>query len=565
MKRIAFAIFLLTSPFSDLVASELSYNFYQSELDKLKDLIKKLADNSPELRDKSEQQIVSLFLQESNKKSIVNELFKELNKTLQNTDDEEVKSRIKSIVKRLTTGKWHIMKEYPLEAKPSSLSAVYNNKLFIWGGGDKESFTAAIYDISKDSWTTTESPIEWRARTNKSDDCTNGLTFPLLGDKLLIWGGYNRANKNFEYKRFSDGAIYDFSKNAWKKMSKSPLSPRYDYYFMLTDKKLIIWGGNGEKRTEMEGAIYDVENDAWTMIKKCPLEWRFGYVIEMFCNKILIWGGSDGFKKYYNDGAIYDITKDSWTKMKESLLLERHSPSSVKLKEKLLIWGGYGVKKELNDAAIYDIKTNGWTKLEHPPIKWQPDYQRVITAVGDLAFIWGGNLDREFFNDGVAYDTSKNKWIRVSQAPIESKIDGKGDTREGFVLMVYGEKLLVWGGREGDPHYDRSYNDGAIYDTSKSEWIKMKDVPIKARSYHSTILLEHQVLIWGGRNQRICFNDGAIYNIKTNNWTLITSDLKPRSSPTAIQYGNKIIFWGGWGEGSTLNDGAIYEFPLIYE
>src|SRR5207249_4310155 len=67
------------------------------------------------------------------------------------------------------------------------------------------------------------------------------------------------------------------------------------------------------------------------------------------------------------------------------------------------------------------------------------------------------------------------------------------------------------------------------------------------------------MIVWGGFNGSVNFNDGAIYNPMANSWTTVTAAGAPsaRDYHTAVWTGSSMIVWGGYGS-SALNNGGIY-------
>ncbi len=77
-----------------------------------------------------------------------------------------------------------------------------------------------------------------------------------------------------------------------------------------------------------------------------------------------------------------------------------------------------------------------------------------------------------------------------------------------------------------------------------------------------------QLFIWGGVNESgTALNSGALYDPRTDEWTLIASDANtpsPRSLATAVWTGSVIVVWGGLDPASMepLADGAVYD-PVL--
>jgi hypothetical protein len=112
--------------------------------------------------------------------------------------------------------------------------------------------------------------------------------------------------------------------------------------------------------------------------------------------------------------------------------------------------------------------------------------------------------------------------------------------------------MLVWGGVGFT-----WYNDGGIYDPKTDSWTPMtlEGAP-EGRSYHVAFWTGTEMLVWGGENLYRRFRDGFLYNPKTDTWRPISMDGAPgeRESYAAVwtgggplpRHGAK-IFPGGQG------------------
>lgn len=72
------------------------------------------------------------------------------------------------------------------------------------------------------------------------------------------------------------------------------------------------------------------------------------------------------------------------------------------------------------------------------------------------------------------------------------------------------------------------------------------------------------MIVWGGTlSGSTTTNTGAIYDLKTNSWSSISTTNAPdaRTGHAAVWTGTKMIIWGGWdSQGvSDLNSGGLYD------
>lgn len=472
---------------------------------------------------------------------------------------------------------WVTMKECSLETRYSPTLVLSGDRLIVWGGvgKDKKVFKdGAIYDISKNSWTVMkESPIEGRSSN----------TAVVFYSKLVIWGGH------FTSKFMDDGAIYDLKTNTWSTMPLCPLSGRAHTPILINDK-IFIWGGtNGPDLGLADGAIYDIKRGTWITMKEFPLAARKSNVLAVLGNKLIVWGGTDS-GKYFNDGAIYEpsefleydndkiLQTHSVEKLKKLLKqLDDDSPTvrdeaqlaiiklfkSVSKEEAKTLASELKAFKKNNklveskarlDQIISELTEGSWKSMKECPVEF-----RYTTGhqFGDKFIFWGGRYAK-FFDDGALYDISKDEWKEISHSPLEA--------RAPDITLPYENKLIIWGGfsREKGSDHMKPLNDGAVYDTTKDSWTKMKASPISTRYETNCVLFKDNLVIWAGYNPTgdnlKCPNDGAIYSITQDSWKKMKKcPLEGRSCLRPIIFDNKLIIWGGAADGKYYNDGAIYD------
>jgi N-acetylneuraminic acid mutarotase len=170
--------------------------------------------------------------------------------------------------------------------------------------------------------------------------------------------------------------------------------------------------------------------------------------------------------------------------------------------------------------------------------------------------------------DGLSYEPATQTWRRIPQAPLAPRADQKA--------VWTGSKMLVWAG--ANPRlFEIAYGDGAAYDPATRLWTALPESPLSPRVYNSAVWTRRQMIVWGGgvigeqAEQPITqvvppgtvFDDGAVYDPATNQWTLLPkAPIKARAGHLAAWTGREMILWGGGGIGETniaYNDGAAYD------
>lgn len=221
----------------------------------------------------------------------------------------------------------------------------------------------------------------------------------------------------------------------------------------------------------------------------------------------------------------------------------------------VLIWGGMiepGTEGALTSGAIYYPASQRWFGLMRA--QQGERYHHSAVWTGKEAIMFGG-VDaggREALNNLVIIRPGED------QAELLLGTDSV-KPRAGHTAVWTGESMLVWGGED----QGQVLGDGASFDAKGRQWtvLASQGAPA-ARAYHTAVWTGTAMLVWGGNNGQEWFNSGALYDPKTGTWKAISmaGAPAPRISHTAIWTGDKLLVWGGRGQGEVLlNDGAIYD------
>ncbi len=109
----------------------------------------------------------------------------------------------------------------------------------------------------------------------------------------------------------------------------------------------------------------------------------------------------------------------------------------------------------------------------------------------------------------------------------------------------------MWGGRNG-----RSYfGDGALYDPATDAWTALPTAGApSARSGHAAVWTGSEMLVFGGGDSAGEVATGAAYDVSANKWrTLNTSgDPVARSDSKAVWTGSELVMFGGKTSGQPV-------------
>lgn len=402
---------------------------------------------------------------------------------------------------RKTIGTWKKMSQAaPIQPRGIIGDALLDDAFVVWGGEIKDSPASdgAVYDIARDTWKKmAPSPLEGREH----------FTMLSYGHSVLIWGGENTPA----------GAIYDVKKDAWRKIADAPFTLGMEPYTSgIIGNRLLVWGIGRTRELDPVGGIYDMTRDTWKkMAPPASIKAIDDWPPFVYGNKFIVWGCPSA-KDPKSVGAIYDMGKDEWTDITAAPIERRNWPGAVLVGPKLIIWGGCDGPVEAHtgtsrsDGAVYDIDQAAWKKTSPAPIeaRWAP---RAFVW-GRKVVIWGGmgrssSEDKFFFYDGAIYDLDTDTWQRIPEAPVTSASARKVYSYGIFGYnptppTLWGDRLVVW-----------SFYCHAVYDLRNGTWTEMAPGPISGRDYHVSLLSGNKLIIWGGRDAKGVYSDGAVLDL----------------------------------------------------
>jgi N-acetylneuraminic acid mutarotase len=122
-------------------------------------------------------------------------------------------------------------------------------------------------------------------------------------------------------------------------------------------------------------------------------------------------------------------------------------------------------------------------------------YGHAVTMVGSRFFVFGGQVDGEFLNDLWAFDLNslrtKATWEHYDTS------SEKPAPRTGHVMVTYGDKIILFGGTDGNYHY----NDTWMFDTATRRWTELECIGYipSPREGHAAAMVDDVIYVFGGR------------------------------------------------------------------
>ena len=120
-----------------------------------------------------------------------------------------------------------------------------------------------------------------------------------------------------------------------------------------------------------------------------------------------------------------------------------------------------------------------------------------------------------------------------------------------------GAKIFCW----NDRYYDVTIPTGALYNVNTNDWDIMSSTNAPSpRGGRSAIWTGSEMIVWGGDGASGYLNNGGRYNPIDDNWTTISTANAPsgREYSNVVWTGSEMIIWGGRGNGGDLYDGGRY-------
>lgn len=218
--------------------------------------------------------------------------------------------------------------------------------------------------------------------------------------------------------------------------------------------------------------------------------------------------------------------------------------------EVMWLFGGCDAKGCFRDLYCFDTETMCWSKPKVTGDLPPPRRAHSATMVDKRLFVFAGGDGPYYFNDLYVFDTIALRWTKpdvFGQPP---------SPRRAHTSNYYDGQLIIFGGGNGVGALNDVYSLD-ITDLTRLEWRKIEcrgNVPI-GRGYHTSSLVDGKLIVIGGSDGHMSFNDIHILKLDTRVWYHVkTDETHNRLGHTATQVGSYLFVVGGHNSHSYTPD-----------
>lgn len=269
--------------------------------------------------------------------------------------------------------------------------------------------------------------------------------------------------------------------------------------------------------------------------------------------------------------SVYSVLDNTWRPLidprGEPPIQPRALHTSVVAGGKVVVFGNH----EKSDPNIHYLDRNcgSWETVSNATGKSPGSLLgHSATTVGEhLVAFFGGENAHGVSNDLHLLDVTSNHWTRVPHLALSEAGIAKDLGRRDHTAVVFGQRLLVYGGVS--PSCDALAF--LQFDAETSTWSRVREIQLPeggpvppARKGHSCVMHQHYMLVFGGVRRSVYLNDLWVFDVYAGLWSAVSMSHQPaplqRAFPGSCTDG---LFWYIHGGGnSTCFFRSLLRFDL---
>ena len=328
------------------------------------------------------------------------------------------------------------------------------------------------------------------------DDSTNNY-------KMLLFGGINTIRLDDLWECSIVTSNKTDKKYIWKKVETSGDKPRArnGHSMNIYKNHLVIFGGiiedNGMKVHE-DLLCYDIQNRKFSVefcTNKYGMTWRCYHIAEILGQYMLIYGGGDEKGNIIAEPWALDLEKMRWDSVRfttDNLPRRKYHCSCLVFSPQKKYNSKFNLFKNFSDPSLFNI-----TQILVEGIYMFGGIDENLICSNDVLIIRRGkplNLFKAFTNG----------------TPPAPRCECTMDLYEKLDVLV------IYGGRDDNSKSMPFFNDMFFLDLQNLNWIKIElnyNENFCPRSKHCSCVVENELIIFGGANQRFLKSDLLICNL----------------------------------------------------
>jgi len=386
-----------------------------------------------------------------------------------------------------------------------------------------------------------------------------GHTAVVYENSMYVFGGWDG------HETLSDLYEYLFGTNEWINLPPrgSAPKPRYRHSAVIGGTKMFVFGGVDKTQTRyVDFHVFDCVARTWTQLEtggNVPSARTFHRAV-MHRGYMYILGGFDGRRQ--NDTYRIKVLSAEQERIQEQ---RNNVARNGALTNGAASAAAAGAATRGTESMNAVMPEDFWQWIHitgERGDKYTPRTGHAVVVWNDHFYLFGGTDETARQNDIYQYDIPGNRWDKV--IPSGGVVPA---SRSGSKGVVYRDYVYFFGGyTKKDGEY---FNDVFRYSIPNKVWETVRtsgdDPP--ARTDHSCVVQNNRMLVFGGFDGRVRFQDLQMLDLEQHRWeqppeagAMATPPPMGRFGHTAVIYNNSMFIFGGWNGHETLDD--LYEFSL---